>query len=200
MIYLWRNMKLLSVFCLLLFALATPALADSITLKFTSLTITNPSGNTINGSVMGIDLVASSGPLMLKTPTSSITASIGQNPFDTVWFLIAPNTPLASLNGYQFSFGTEVNGKLVGTVTATLSVRSDGVAVATILNPALVFQGLDRYLQLSFTISPNPLGIGPGNYDIQARLAEVPEPQTLGLLSLGLLTGASYLRRRRQLR
>lgn len=149
---------------------------------------------------MGTDLVASSGPIMLKTPTSSLTVSLGQNPFDTVWLFIAPNTPIASLNGYQLSFGTEVNGSLVGTVTATLSVRSDGIAVATILNPALVFQGLDRYLQLSFFITPNPLGIGPGNYDVQARLSEVPEPQTLGLLSLGLLTGASYLRRRRQLR
>lgn len=193
-------MKLLSVFCLLLFALATPALADSITLKFTGLTITNPSGTTVNGSVMGGDLVASSGPLMLKTPTSSITVSIGQNPFDTVWFLIAPNTPLASLDGYKFSFGAEVNGKLVGTVQGTLSVRADGVAVATILTPTLVFQGLDRFLQLSFFISPNPIGIGPGNYDVQARLAEVPEPQTLGLLSFGLLTGVSYLRRRRQIR
>jgi len=193
-------MKRLSVLCLLLFTLAIPALADSITLKFTGLSITNPSGQTTTGSVMGTDLVASSGPLMLKTPTSSLTVSLGQNPFDTVWLFIAPNTPIASLNGYQLSFGTEVNGKLVGTVTATLSVRSDGIAVATILNPALVFQGLDRYLQLSFFITPNPLGIGPGNYDVQARLSEVPEPQTLGLLSLGLLTGASYLRRRRQLR
>ncbi|MBL8205736.1 MAG: PEP-CTERM sorting domain-containing protein [Blastocatellia bacterium] len=193
-------MKRLSVLCLLLFTLAIPALADSITLKFTGLSITNPGGQTTTGSVMGTDLVASSGPLMLKTPTSSLTVSLGQNPFDTVWLFIAPNTPIASLNGYQLSFGTEVNGKLVGTVTATLSVRSDGIAVATILNPALVFQGLDRYLQLSFFITPNPLGIGPGNYDVQARLSEVPEPQTLGLLSLGLLTGASYLRRRRQLR
>ncbi len=193
-------MKLLSVFCLLLVALATPALADSITLKFTGLTITNPSGNAATGSVMGTDLVASSGPIMLKTPTSSLTVSLGQNPFDTVWLFIAPNTPLASLDGYKLSFGAEVNGKLVGTVQATLSVRADGVAVATILNPALVFQGLDRYLQLSFFITPNPLGIGPGNYDVQARLAEVPEPQTLGLLGFGLLSGASYLRRRRQLR
>ncbi len=192
-------MKRLSFICLFFMALAVPALADSITLKFTSLTITNANGQTVSGSVMGGDLVASSGPLMLKTPTSTITASIGQNPFDTVWFIIAPNTPLASLNGYQFSFGTEVNGKLVGTVTATLSVRADGVAVATILNPSLVFQGLDRYLQLSLSISPNPLGVGPGNYDIQARLAEVPEPGTLGLLSLGLVSGVSYLRRRRRL-
>lgn len=191
-------MKPLLVLCLLLFALATPALADSISLKFTGLTITNASGQTTSGSVMGGDLVASSGPLMLKTPTSSTVATIGQTPFDTVWFFIAPNTPLASLNGYQFSFGTEVNGKLVGTVTATLSLRSDGVAVATLLTPSLVFQGLDRFLQLSFSISPNPIGIGPGNYDIQARLAEIPEPGTIGLLSLGLATGASYLRRRRR--
>lgn len=193
-------MKRLSAICLLFLALAIPALADSITLKFTSLTITNPSGQVSNGSVMGTDLVASSGPLMLKTPTSTLTVSLGQNPFDAVWLFIAPNTPLAALDGYKFSFGTEVNGQLVGTVQATLSVRSDGVAIATILNPNLIFGGLGRFLQLSFFISPNPLGIGPGNYDVQATLSEVPEPQTLGLLSLGLLTGASYLRRRRQLR
>ena len=193
-------MKPLSVLCLLFLALATPALADSITLKFTSLTITNPSGQTTTGSVMGTDMVASSGPLMLKAPTSSLTVSLGQNPFDAVWFFIAPNTPLASLDGYKFSFGAEVDGKLVGTVNATLSVRSDGVAIATILNPNLIFGGLGRFLQLSFFISPNPLGIGPGNYDVQARLAEVPEPQTLGLLGFGLLSGVSYLRRRRQLR
>lgn len=191
-------MKPLLVLSLLLFALATPSLADSISLKFTGLTITNANGQTTNGSVMGGDLVASSGPLMLKTSTTSITATIGQTPFDTVWFFIAPNTSLASLNGYQISFGTEVNGKLVGTVTATLSVRADGLAVATLLTPSLVFQGLDRFLQLSFSISPNPIGIGPGNYDIQARLSEVPEPATLGLLSLGLATGVSYLRRRRR--
>lgn len=193
-------MKQLSILILLCLALASPTLADSISLKFTSLTLTNPGGQTTTGSVMGTDLVASSGPLMLKTPTSSITASLGQNPFDAVWLFIAPNTPIASLNGYQFSFGTEVNGASVGTVTASLSVRSDGVAVITILNPSLVFQGLNRDLQLSFTISPNPLGVGPGNYDVQAQLSEVPEPQTLGLLGVGLLTGASYLRRRRRLR
>ncbi|HEX4945659.1 MAG TPA: PEP-CTERM sorting domain-containing protein [Blastocatellia bacterium] len=191
-------MKLLSALCLLICALASPAFADSITLKFTGLTITNASGQTATGSVMGGDLVASSGPLMIKTPTAATVATIGSNPFDTVWFIIAPNTPLASLNGYQFSFNTEVNGRSVGTVTATLSVRPDGVAVATILTPNLAFQGLDRFLQLSFSISPNPIGIGPGNYDIQATLSEVPEPGTLGLLSLGLLSGVSYVRRRRQ--
>ncbi len=192
------KLKLLHIICFLLLALATPALADSITLKFTGLAITNPGGQTATGSVMGGDLVASSGPLMLKTPTSAITVSLGQNPFDTVWLLIAPNTPLASLNGYQISFGVEVNGTAAGTVNATLSVRPDGIAVATILNPALVFQGLNRFLQLSFFISPNPLGIGPGNYDVQATLSEVPEPETVVLLGLGLLTGAFYLRRRNQ--
>ena len=191
-------MKLLLVLCLLFMALATPALADSITIRFTNLTITNPNGQTTNGNVMGTDLVASSGPLMLKTPTSTLTVSLGQNPFDTVWLLIAPNTPLATLDGYKLSFGAEVNGKLVGTLQATLSVRPDGVAVATILNPALVFQGLDRFLQLSFFISPNPLGIGPGNYDVQAQLSEVPEPETVVLLGLGLLMGAFYMHRRNQ--
>ena len=191
-------MKLRSVFCLLFLALATPALADSITLKFTDLTITNPTGQVAKGSVMGTDLVASSGPLMLKTQTSSLTVSLGQNPFGTVWLFIAPNTPLASLDGYKFSFGTEVDGKLVGTVNATLSVRADGIAVIAILNPALVFQGLNQSLQLSFLISPNPVGAGPGNYDVQASLAAVPEPQTFVLLGMGLLMGTFYLRRRDQ--
>lgn len=192
-------MKLLSVFCFLLLALATPALADSITLKFTGLTITNPGGQAATGVVMGTDIVASSGPLMVKTPTSTITVSLGQNPFDTVWMFVAPSTNLASLNGYQISFGAEANGKAVGTVTATLSLRSDGVVVATILNPNLIFAGLDRFLQLSFFITPNPTGIGAGNYDFQARLSEVPEPQTLVLLGLGLLMGAFFLRHRNQL-
>jgi hypothetical protein len=191
-------MKLLSVFCLLFLALATPALADSITLKFTSLSITNPGGQTTTGAVMGSDLVASSGPLMIKTPTSSITVSLGQSPFDTVWVFVAPATPPASLNGYQVSFGTEVNGNFVGTVTASFSVRPDGVVVATILNPNLVFPALGKDLQLSFFISPNPIGIGPGNYDIQATLSEVPEPQTLVLLGFGLLSGVGLLRKRGQ--
>jgi PEP-CTERM motif len=191
-------MKLRLVFCLLLLALATPALADSISLKITSLAITNPSGQIATGSVMAGDIVVNSGPLMLKAPNSAIVASLGANPFDTVWLFIAPNTPLASLNGYQVSFGVDAAGKAIGTINATLSVRSDGVAVATILNPALIFQGLDRFLQLSFTITPNPVGIGPGNYDIQAQLSEVPEPQSLVLLGFGLLLGAYYLRQRRQ--
>lgn len=190
-------MKQPFVFCWLLFICAIPALADSITLNFTRLTITDANNQSVNSNIMGGDLVASSGPLMFKTPNASLPASLGQDPFNVAWLIIAPNTPLASLNNCQFSFNTEVNGKLVGTVTATLSVRSDGVAVATILTPTLVFPGLDRLLQLSFSISPNPIGIGPGNYDFQARLAEVPEPGTLTLLGLGLLSGASYLRRRR---
>lgn len=192
-------MKLLSICCLLFIALATPALADSITLKFTGVAITNPGGQTTTGAVMGTDLVASSGPLMVKTSTSTISVSLGQSPFDTVWFFVAPNTPLASLNGYKISFGAEVDGKLVGTVNASLSVRSDGVVVATVLNPNLIFAGLGRTLQLSFFITPNPVGVGPGNYDVQAVLSEVPEPQTVVLLGFGLLLGALYLRHRNQL-
>lgn len=190
-------MKLRVVFCLLLLALATPALAESITLKFTNLTITNPNGQSATGSVMAGDLVANSGPLMLKTPNSALVAKLGQNPFDTVWMFVAPNTNLASLHGYQVSFGAEANGKAIGTINATISV-SGGIATATILNPNLIFQGLDRFLQLSFFITPNPVGLGTGNYDFQARLSEVPEPQSLVLLGFGLLLGAYFLRQRRQ--
>lgn len=190
------RLKLLSPFYLLLLALATPAFADSVTLKFTGITITNPSGQTTNGSVMGTDLVASSGPLMLKTSTSAITVSLNQNPFDAVWLFVAPNTPLSSLNNYQISFNVEADGKPIGTLNASFSVRSDGVVVATVLNPNLIFSGLGKSLQLSFFISPNPVGIGVGNYDIQATLSEVPEPQTVVLLAMGLLLGAFYLRRR----
>lgn len=191
-------MKLLTYFFFLFLALATPALADSVTLKFTGLAITNPSGQTANSAVMGTDLVASSGPLMLKTQTSSITVSLGQSPFDSVWLFVAPNTPLASLDGYKVSFNAEVNGSAIGTINTLLTLRSDGVVVATILNPSLVFGALGRTLQLSFFITPNPTGVGVGNYDFQAVLAEVPEPQTFVLLGFGLLSGAWYLRRRSQ--
>ena len=191
-------MRLRLLFCLVLIALASPVLADSIPLKITNLTITSPGGQTATGGVMAGDQVANSGPLMLKAPNSALVAELGGSAFDTTWMFIAPNTSLASLNGYQVSFGVESAGKVLGTITATLSVRSDGVAVATILNPNLVFQGLDQFLQLSFSIAPNPVGLGTGNYDFQARLSAVPEPQSLVLLGFGLLFGAYYLRQRRQ--
>lgn len=191
-------MKLLTLLCFLLLVLATPTMADSVTLKFTGVAITTPGGQTATGSVMGADLVAASGPLMLKTPTSTINVAIGQNPFDAAWLLIAPNTPLASLDGYKLSFGVEVNGTAVGTINTTLAIRPDGVVVATILNPNLVFSALARTLQLTFFITPNPTGVGPGNYDFQASLSEVPEPQTVFLLGSGLLTGLFFLRSRKQ--
>ncbi len=191
-------MKPLTFSCCLFLALATSAFADSITLQFTGLAITNPGGQTATGTVMGTDLVASSGPLMVKTPTSTITVSLGQNPFDTLWLFVAPNTPLASLDGYKLSFGAEANGSAIGTINTVLTLRPDGVVTATILNPSLVFGALGRMLQLSFFITPNPTGIGPGNYDVQAVLAEVPEPQTLVLLGCGLLSGAWFLRKRTQ--
>lgn len=190
-------MRLRLVFCLVLLALAPSAFAESISLKFTNLSITNTSGQTATGSVMAGDLVVNSGPLMLKAPNSAIVATLGSNPFDAVWMFVASGTNISSLNGYQISFGVEANGKAVGTVNASISVNN-GIATATILNPNVVFQGLDRFLQLSFTISPNPVGLGVGNYDFQARLSEVPEPQTLLLLGTGLLLGAQRLRRRRQ--
>lgn len=192
-------MKQLTLLCFLLLALAFPAVADSITLKFTGVAITNPGGQTTTGSVMGTDLVASSGPLMMKTTTSTISVAIGQNPFDAAWLFIAPNTPPASLNGYQVSFGVEVEGTAVGTINTTLSLRPDGVVVATILNPNLVFSALARTLQLTFFITPNPTGVGPGNYDFQASLSEVPEPQTVLLLGTGLLMGLYFLRSRKQI-
>ena len=183
--------------CLFLLALAAPALADSVTLKFTNLNITNPGGQSASGSVMAGDLVATSGPLMLKTPNSALPAQIGSGPFDAVWAFIAQGTNISSLNGYQVSFGVEANGKFVGTVNASISV-ANGIATATILNPSLVFQGADRFLQLSFLISPNPVGLGDGVYDFKAALAEVPEPQSFALLGLGLSMGATYLRARRK--
>ncbi|MFN7931169.1 MAG: PEP-CTERM sorting domain-containing protein [Blastocatellia bacterium] len=192
-------MKQLTLLFFLLLALALPALADSITLKFTGVSITNPSGQTATGGVMGADLVASSGPLMMKTTTSAITVNIGQNPFDAAWMFIAPNTPLASLDGYKVGFDVEVNGSAVGTVNTSLSVRPDGVVVATVLNPNLVFSALGKTLQLTFFITPNPTGVGPGNYDFQASLAEVPEPQTVLLLASGLVAGLFFLRSRKQL-
>lgn len=183
--------------CLILLVLATPALADTITLKFTNLTITNAGGQSATGSVMGGDLVANNGPLMLKTPNSAVTAQLGAAPFDTVWAFIAQGTNISSLNGYQISFGVESNGKFVGTLNASIAV-SNGIATATILNPNLVFQGLDRFLQLSFSISPNPVGLGDGVYDFKAALAEVPEPGSFVLLGLGLSMSATYLRARRK--
>ena len=181
---------------LFLLVLAIPAWADSITLKFTDLAITNPSGQTATGSVMAGNLVATNGPLMLKTSNSAINVEIGTSPFDIAWTFIASGTNIASLNGYQLSFGVEANGKFVGTINTSIAV-SNGIATATILNPSLVFHALDRTLQLTLFISPNPVGLGDGVYDFKGGLAEVPEPQTLGLVGLGLSAGAAYLRRRR---
>lgn len=44
--------------------------------------------------------------------------------------------------------------------------------------------------------TPSPTILAAGHYNIQAALAEVPEPQALVLLGIGLLVTARFLRKR----